>query len=180
MLNIAVVEEWANDLERGRWQQGVSRLRPTPDTYCCLGCLSEVAQPRIGGEWLEARVGEGDEHEGEYYDWDSGEWVEDPSYEPEYEYLWVGVQPPMAEYWQFRDGEELTQDVARFVGIGQAGTFQLATDAHGGDPEFAPIVIDGATYYSLADANDKGCTFPQIAGVLREWIAIAKERGLAA
>jgi hypothetical protein len=38
-----LVKDWITALRSGEYEQGKDRLRPTPDTYCCLGVAADVA-----------------------------------------------------------------------------------------------------------------------------------------
>lgn len=59
-MNRKVIEEWIAALESGEYAQGTHELRPTKDTYCCLGVLCDLHAKSQGGKWTEPIVDEED------------------------------------------------------------------------------------------------------------------------
>jgi hypothetical protein len=53
-----VAERWVQALRSGQYQQGKQALRPTPDSYCCLGVLCDLYRVEQGkGAWDPADEG---------------------------------------------------------------------------------------------------------------------------
>jgi hypothetical protein len=46
-MNPEIKAKWLEALRSGRYKQGRKKLRPTPDTYCCLGVLCDI----LGDDW---------------------------------------------------------------------------------------------------------------------------------
>lgn len=44
-FNRDLAVQWVHALESGEYQQGKGFLHPTPDTYCCLGVMCDLADP---------------------------------------------------------------------------------------------------------------------------------------
>lgn len=60
-LSSELAEKWCAALRSGAYDQGTGCLRPTDETYCCLGvlfCLIEGYPPRVDGPgWLSGLEG---------------------------------------------------------------------------------------------------------------------------
>jgi len=56
-MNEEVKKKWIAALRSGEYEQGQSRLRPSEDTYCCLGVLCDLYVKETGiGEWRDDDV----------------------------------------------------------------------------------------------------------------------------
>ena len=50
-LKPEIKSRWVAALRSGEYQQGIAALRPTSDTFCCLGVLCDVVMPEMGLTW---------------------------------------------------------------------------------------------------------------------------------
>lgn len=49
-MNAKIKKRWIEALRSGKYKQGIRALKPTRDTYCCLGVLCKVMGAR---NWTE-------------------------------------------------------------------------------------------------------------------------------
>ena len=52
MMNPEVKQLWLDALRSGKYEQGKLMLRPTDNSYCCLGVLCEIAQESGIGQYV--------------------------------------------------------------------------------------------------------------------------------
>jgi hypothetical protein len=52
-MNRDIKQQWITALRSGEFTQGRETLRPTDNTYCCLGVLCELHRRAFSGEWTE-------------------------------------------------------------------------------------------------------------------------------
>jgi hypothetical protein len=50
-VNRGIKQQWLDALRSGDYKQGQGSLRPTPDTYCCLGVLCDLHAKETGNTW---------------------------------------------------------------------------------------------------------------------------------
>lgn len=51
-MNARIKKLWIKALRSGKYKQGKGELRPTPDTFCCLGVLCDLhSRTKEGKEW---------------------------------------------------------------------------------------------------------------------------------
>lgn len=46
-----MIRKWVAALRSGKYKQGQDQLRPTKDTFCCLGVLCDLHRKERGGRW---------------------------------------------------------------------------------------------------------------------------------
>lgn len=140
-MNPEVKSLWLEALRNDTYQQGKLMLRPTLDTFCCLGVLCDIAtkyNDSIGVSW-----GDSEEHQGQsmYY---SGTWENDDD--------------------QLKEDSELPWPVKRWAGLDNENPKVEIPDPfwvkqHDEDPPMKLV--------TLAELNDeRNYTFKQIADLI--------------
>ena len=84
-MNPEVKALWLEALRNNKYQQGKLLLRPTRDTYCCLGVLCDLATSYSDG--VKVSWGDSEEHQGQcmYY---NGTWEDDEQLTEDSELPW--------------------------------------------------------------------------------------------
>lgn len=54
-MNQDIKQQWLAALRSGEYTQGRGLLRPTEDTYCCLGVLCDLHAKATGEIWIDDR-----------------------------------------------------------------------------------------------------------------------------
>lgn len=54
-MNKRIKKLWIKALRSGKYKQGAAGLRPSKDTFCCLGVLCDVQRREGGGRWRRER-----------------------------------------------------------------------------------------------------------------------------
>lgn len=139
-----IADLWVAALRSGKYKQGQKALRPTNDTFCCLGVLCDIA-PKEVGTWSNKALDEGFNYIG---DIDNDEFDED-----------YRIGEGNEERVSLVEGGECPQAVQQWAGLNDSVGTPRGTKA-----------VD-KTLHSLATLNDDhGYTFDQIADLIeRDW-----------
>lgn len=143
-MNQAILDQWADALTSGKFPQGKGRLRTVNDEYCCLGVLCELAADqgvveRMSPEEFEAKFGA--KPDGWHY----------------------GTRSELDTQWGERS--TLPLSVQKWAGLSSCNPDVDMPGANlkaGGYSK--GVVPDEAT---VAEFNDNGATFEQIAAALK-------------
>ncbi len=55
-MNPTIKSKWIKALRSGKYKQGKGALRPTTNTYCCLGVLTDLYTKETKTEWTKLRA----------------------------------------------------------------------------------------------------------------------------
>lgn len=127
---------WIAELRSGRVQQGRGALRPKEDERCCLGVACDLA------------MAEG---------WVKGEWVEPEEDTEDYDYMFLDMGRRQGWSRDLRIGDTLPPSVHEALGF------------RNGNPSLhEPIIFREGEKSAdmLAEANDNGATFEELADAL--------------
>jgi hypothetical protein len=142
-LKPEVKEQWLTALRSGEYTQAQEYLRTADDGYCCLGVLCDLAVK--GGV-----IGE-PHQDGPEAVWEYGNFPDDS-----------GTQLPQAVAdWAFGKEGDPYLFTARSVNPGIGGSAREGTD---------PNPDTGRYYVSLAELNDEGSSFAEIANLIEKYL----------
>ena len=138
--------QWVAALRSGRFQQGKGSLRPTADTYCCLGVACEISGL---GKWVEI------ENDFDIPSVSSPVADVDPNdmhITPAYKYE---ITKDFGTHHEYGDPTVLPYPVVEWLGLrSEQGSFLSTVDNNRAEPVW------------LTDMNDGGDSFDVIADVI--------------
>jgi hypothetical protein len=150
-MKAEIKAEWLAALRSGKYQQTVGRLRRSdscaPAGYCCLGVLCDIVAPRVRGEWV---VGAPDNARGDDFKVTYPEWL-------------TGISDT-----------ELPAPMVAMLGLNNQSPFVLLPDDHPllKDARLTEIFRGDPGRASLAQLNDRGFTFAEIADLIEELVEV--------
>jgi hypothetical protein len=140
------LQTWITALTSGKYQQGQRRLRPTNDTYCCLGVVCDLFNTS-GANVIDPYSVMGpklDWRELSFSDFDVWAYSTGSGLPPTVVRLWVGLpQPHMAYLTRLNDGGRTFADIAEFL------TLWMEMDAQGTDAPIDPTANYPASVHAF-------------------------------
>lgn len=140
-----IKQRWIDALRSGNYKQGKFWLRrgdKCESSFCCLGVLCDIYNQDTGNNWS---------------------FPEDP------EYIDDGEEPSACEAFGFLGEEKvLPTDVAEWAGFVVASDGYSIGDYFEGKVRIKACNLVDKTVHTLADLNDSGKTFEDIAEVIEQ------------